>query len=264
MSQRLIQPGLSGMLHPHTHKPISPIGFRRNGQPIWPVLGAAPDDDTDTGGEDDKGDEGGDDDSDEEDESEDDEDDEKKKKKKKDDDEEEEEVVSKRKYDKLHGRMTAADRRASELQTKLDEMKNNADVPAEVKRELTEVKAALAEKDKTITGLTSARDNVLIKLEALTLKGAPVWENVEAALRLTDLEDVDVFDDGKVDKVALRAALKKTAKDHPYLVKKLEPKGDSGNETDASTATPMNRRKGKPQTADREALASRFPVLRQG
>jgi HK97 family phage major capsid protein len=30
--------------HPHTGKLLGPIGYRRNGSPIWPILGASPDD----------------------------------------------------------------------------------------------------------------------------------------------------------------------------------------------------------------------------
>jgi hypothetical protein len=31
------------LLHPLTGQPITPAGYRRNGDPIWPILGAAPD-----------------------------------------------------------------------------------------------------------------------------------------------------------------------------------------------------------------------------
>jgi hypothetical protein len=43
------------LTHPHTGAPILPLGYRRNGAPIWPILGASPDDEggadsgTDTG-----------------------------------------------------------------------------------------------------------------------------------------------------------------------------------------------------------------------
>jgi len=43
------------LTHPHTGAPIRPLGFRRNGAPIWPILGASPDDeggDEDTAGDD--------------------------------------------------------------------------------------------------------------------------------------------------------------------------------------------------------------------
>lgn len=31
-------------VHPHTGRPIVPLGYRRNGAPIWPILGASEDD----------------------------------------------------------------------------------------------------------------------------------------------------------------------------------------------------------------------------
>jgi hypothetical protein len=62
------------LLHPHTGDPIAPLGFRRDGRPILPILGAGPDDDID----DEIDDEGGEDehDEDEHDEEDEDEDDE--------------------------------------------------------------------------------------------------------------------------------------------------------------------------------------------
>jgi hypothetical protein len=257
MSQRLIQPGLSALAG-------TIIGYRKNGLPIHLAAGGSGDGEGE-GGDDSTGDEGGGDDSDEE-ESDDEDDKDKKSKKSKDDDEDdEEEVVSKRKLDKALERMKAADRRSSELQAKLDELKDAAKVPDEIKRELAEVKAVLAEKDKAIETITKARNASTIKLAALTIKGAPDWENVEAALRLTDLEDVDVEDDGTVDKRALKAALKKTALEHPYLVKKpaKDTTDTSGAGTGGGTGSTMNKRTGKPQAADRATLATRFPVLNQ-
>jgi hypothetical protein len=60
------------LLHPHTGDPIAPLGFRRDGRPILPILGAGPDDDIDNE-IDEEGDEEGDEDEDEDDEDEDDE-----------------------------------------------------------------------------------------------------------------------------------------------------------------------------------------------
>jgi hypothetical protein len=47
------------LIHPHTGEPIQALGVRRNGDPIWPQLGAAPNDEDDTGGDDDQGDDDG-------------------------------------------------------------------------------------------------------------------------------------------------------------------------------------------------------------
>jgi len=52
----------TSLTHPRTGALLEPVGFRANGDPIWPILGAAEDDDADEGGDD----EGEDDDSDDE------------------------------------------------------------------------------------------------------------------------------------------------------------------------------------------------------
>jgi hypothetical protein len=44
------------LLHPRTGLPLRAVGLRRDGRPIWPVLGAAPDDDDDDDGDGDKDD----------------------------------------------------------------------------------------------------------------------------------------------------------------------------------------------------------------
>jgi hypothetical protein len=50
------------MIHPHTGKPLEALGVRRNGRPIWPIMGASEDDDAgDDGDAGDEGDAGGDD-----------------------------------------------------------------------------------------------------------------------------------------------------------------------------------------------------------
>ena len=38
-------------IHPHTGQPLVPVGYRRNGAPIWPILGASEDDGAGESGE---------------------------------------------------------------------------------------------------------------------------------------------------------------------------------------------------------------------
>jgi copper chaperone CopZ len=192
------------------------------------------------------------------------EDDTKDTKNKKDTKDDDEEVVPKWKYDKLHKRMQAADTNASTLRKQLDELKANADVPAEVKKELEEVKGKVAsveaERDKHV----EANRVLTIKLASLTMKGLPKWANADTALKLADLSDVDISDDGKVDSRALKAALNALAKEHPYLVAK-EDKGDTGNESGAGSASKMNgKRTGQRDAPNKETLAKRFPALSRG
>lgn len=194
----------------------------------------------------------------------------KKKDKKKKDDDEDEETVPKWKYDRLHTRMQAADRNATDLRKQLDDLKKSADVPAEVKRELDEIKAKVGTIEKERDDIATDRDKLRIRLAAVTMTGdgIPEWEDVETALQLADLTDVEVSDTGKVDKRALRSALRSLAKEKPYLVKKKPKKDSDGtddNESGSSASTKMNgRRKGERSDApSREQLASRFPALQR-
>lgn len=56
MRSTLIHPW---MIHPRTGAPLEAVGVRKNGRPIWPIMGAAEDDEDDAGGDED--DAGGDD-----------------------------------------------------------------------------------------------------------------------------------------------------------------------------------------------------------
>lgn len=189
------------------------------------------------------------------------------KKDKKDDKDDDEEVVPKWKLEKLHKRMTAADQRASALQKELDTLKSSKDINADVKRELDEIKSKVstveAERDK----IAGERDDMRIKLAFTTLDaGVGEWVDVDTALKLVDVSDVDISDDGKVDKRALKSAMKALAKEKPYLLKPKSTKDDAqgeGNENGGGgSANPMNgRRKGSKNAPDAEALKSRFPAL---
>lgn len=256
MSQRLIKPGLR---HPHTGELVRAIGYRRNGTPIWPVLGASPDDEGDGGG--DGGDEdGGDDEGDgEEDGADDASDDSKGKSGKKDDDEE---TVPKwrldrlqEKFDKTHLRMTNADRRRAEVEKLMQESK---DVNPELRKELEAIKAEHGP-------VKAERDQLRMQVAFLT-SNTIKWKDAEAALKLADLSEVEFDDNGRVDKRALKAALNDLAKAKPWLVdtdgtKDTGGDTDNGNTTKVGTAAKNGRRKGEKDTSGREALAKRFPVL---
>jgi hypothetical protein len=250
MSQRLIKPGLR---HPHTGALVTALGYKRNGDPIWPVMGAAPDDDGDPGGDDTPPD---DDDAADADDDEGDDDTKTKKSKGKKDDDDDEETVPKWKLDKAHTRMTAADRRASDLQKQLDELKATKDLNPEVKREIEELRAKL-------TPVTEERDKLRIHVAFLTTNTIK-WRDPEAALKLADLSEVEFDDKGKIDKRALKAALKDLAASKPFLVNVDDEDGDTKDKDTPPTTTPANgKRKGTKSTPDRATQAKRFPVLNQ-
>lgn len=280
MSQRLIQPGLAALTHPRTGNRIVPLGYRRDGSAIWPVLGASPDDDSDTDPtppDDDDDDDSDDDDSDDDDSEDDDEDDPKDKKNKgkgkkkpkhaKDDDEDEDDeaVYTESEMKAVRDRMKAADRRSSDLEARLKKLENKGKKPEEIASdEKREADARAKRNADHARGL--ALENAFLKVN--TVK----WEDADDALavaqRLGLLEDVQ-DDDGKVDRKALGRALKQLARRKPHLVKKArghdEDDADDKNDGQGPDETPpprMNgKRKGRKETTDRAELARTFPAL---
>jgi hypothetical protein len=251
MSQRLIKPGLR---HPHTGALIQALGYKRNGDPIWPVLGAAPDDDGDPGGDDTPPD---DDDADDADDDEGDDDSKPSKKPKKTgSDDDDDETVPKWKLDKLDRRMRAADQRASSLQKELDDLRATKDITPEIKREIEELRAKVGPLEKD-------RDQLRLHVAFLT-NNTIKWKDPEAALKLADLSEVEFDDKGRVDKRALKAALKDLAASKAYLVADEDEDDKDTKDTTPPTTTPSNgKRKGAKTTPDRASLAQRFPVLNQ-
>jgi hypothetical protein len=177
-----------------------------------------------------------------------------------DTDEDDKPKYSAREYDKLKRRLAASDKRQGALQKQLDELKAGkaGELDKAVKAEIDELKpkaAKLADQNKAM--------RLQLAFLSTPIKGV-VWEDADAAMRLVDLSDVDIDEEtGEIDKRDLAAAMRRLAKDKPYLVKKAKDDDKDDDEPeDKSSGAPMNRRtkktKGKP---DRAALAKRFPVL---
>jgi hypothetical protein len=266
MSLGLIKPGigsanLAGKLHPKTKEELQPIGYV-NGKAVWPVIGAASDDEDDpdfTG-------EGGSDDDEEDDEE--DEDDKSKRstsgkgKHSKDDDDEDEEEEDKRptrperQAARYRVQLREAEKREAALAQRLKAIEDKDKAPDEIaerdKSEAERKAAALAEKNRSLT-----IENAFFKANDVN------WVDPADALRLVDLDDVEVDDDGTVDTKALRSALRDLAKRKPHLVKpKPRAEDDDSDDDQGSSAPRMNgRRKGAGKTPSREDLAKRFPVL---
>lgn len=279
MSLGLIKPGmrsasLAGKIHPKTGKPLKPIGYLKDGTVLWPVLGAAPDDPNDpkyTGENDDD-----DDDEDEEESEEDDEDKSKRDKGKRkdkgssDDDEEDEEDEEKltrpeRQAARYRTRLREQERQNKELRDRLKALEDKDKKPDEiVSRDLTEAESKL---DKmTATNRQLLLENAFFRANTVD------WVDPADVLRLIDLEDVDVDEDGTVDARGLRAALKDLAKRKPHLVKQAKSNGSASDDDDdeeeeeerprRSARSANGQRKGSKGTSNKDALAKKFPVLR--
>lgn len=288
MSLRLTNPGTpAAMVYPAKHsmagQPIEPIGYLRDGSPVWPMFGAAPDDeDPDdpsfTGEDDDTEDDDDSDDDDEKlpkgkrkrrvrkpnrprDDADDDEDD--------DDDEDEDDELPPR---------ARASRQAMRYRRELrDTQKLLADMRKELKgyrdkdKKPEELSAEeLAEAKEKATRLAARQERLALE-NAFLRSNLIDWVDPDDALRLVDLSDVDVDEDGTVDRRALRAALKDLAKRKPHLVKKAKVSDQDDDEDDdtddddeprSTRPARMNgRRKGERKNSSKQDLASRFPVL---
>jgi hypothetical protein len=97
--------------------------------------------------------------------------------------------------------------------------------------------------------------------EAMALNLDP--KRMRAIIKVMDMEDVEVDDDGEV--TGVHEALETIAKDYPeWVIKpsgKDDEEGDDKDETSGSSSgKPFNRKKGS-KGIDREALAQRFPAL---
>lgn len=271
MDLRSIKPGLAAVshplfsIHPKTGEMVTPLGYGKDGNPWWPVMGGAPDDDDDSGESDDEDSEDDDSEEDEpneEEDSDDSDDDAPKKKGDKDAKIKALEEEKQRHYNKAKKEKDRADKLEAELKALRDKS-----LKPEEREERDKIEQSKKEKE--------AADRVAkLNLENAFLRANEIeWVKPEQALAILLADDdyeVEFDDDGKVDRKSLRAELKRLAKANPHLVKpKAGPKdeGDDDADEDGSapraTASKMNgTRKGKRSTGkSREELAKKFPAL---
>jgi hypothetical protein len=270
MSLRLTKPGmrsanLVGRIHPKTGESLEPIGYLRDGTAVWPVLGAASDDPDDPDFQDPA------DDPDEDDDDEEDDDEDKSKSKKKtspkkttkdDEDEDDKPTRPERQAARYRVALREEQKKTADLAARLQAIEDKDKKPDEiVQREATEAKERAAK----LADKVRSQNLRLAFYESNTIE----WADPADALKLVDLDEVDVDEDGNVDAKALRLALKDLAKRKPHLVKKPKaaPEDDDDDEEDDDeeprskrTAPPMNRRKTR-KAPTRAELAKKFPVL---
>lgn len=167
------------------------------------------------------------------------------------DDEDEEEkprTYTAAEMEALRKRMKAADKHRSKVEAQLRELMDKDLKPDEkTSKELSE----LRERDAKNT----AALNSLRLQNAFLASNRYNWHDPEDAMSLADLSNVEIDEDGTVDRKALAAALKDLATRKPHLVKR-------DTTSDQGSGDKMNsKRKGQGQKADRAELVKRFPVL---
>lgn len=160
-------------------------------------------------------------------------------------------TVSAEELERQRERTRAADQRASKLEAELKQIRDK-DLPEaeKIKRDLEE---ANTEREKLREDLKANR------LETAFLKDNKYkWKNPSTALKLADLANVEVEDDGKV--TGLTAALDALAKAEPYL---LDTETGDGNQRQGATgATGTGGRQTNQTGADLKKAAIRIPALR--
>ena len=108
-------------------------------------------------------------------------------------------------------------------------------------------------------------EDLLIRLEFMQ-DTQYTWKNPKAALRLLDLSDVEITEDGEVE--GLDDAIKALAKSDPYLLADKADKDDEDEDDDEDdkprrrTGTPPSskRKKGQPNA---DKLRQKYPALRR-
>lgn len=168
-------------------------------------------------------------------------------------------AVSREDYEKLQARLQAADRRASENEAALKQLRDK-DMPEmqKLQRDLTEAQNALKE--------LQAANSALVVENAFLQDNDYDWHSPAAALRLLDRSKVTVDDQGSV--AGMKDALKALATANPFMLKPKAADADGG--TGAATSPPPGTSPANgginPQTGsktDVKAAASRFPAMRQ-
>jgi hypothetical protein len=245
------------LLDPRTGKPLQALGIIRN-RVVWPTLGAAEteggegdesaDDptDTDTDAEAEEGSGG--------------------ESKKPGEKAKSQETVSLARFRKLERHLSEADKKRTAAETELAKLRDK-DLPAVEKAERDRAEA-VTRAEKAEASRTELARKYAFLLETQRQKVA--WKNPAAALRLADLEELEVDDKGKVD--GIEELVKNLVSEHTYLVEKASIEEEGGDGEDGKTksrpksGSPVgSRAKGKPAegTFSDEDLRKRFPALRR-
>lgn len=156
--------------------------------------------------------------------------------------------VSREEFDAVRARMQAADQRASKAEADLKQLRDK-DLP-----EADKLKRDFEESQKRVTDLQATNQKLALQV-AFLKDNTYTWHNPENALKLADLSQVTVEEDGSVS--GLKEALKALATNNDYLLKKEA--ASTQETTPAGTATGNNGgNAGKPSS---KGLAARLPAL---
>lgn len=237
----LVKPKL---YHPITGVELLPLMHRTDGRPVWPVLGAAEDDDDDS---EDSGEEDSDDDTDTSGE-----DGESSEKAGKGKAPSEADLARAEAFKAREGKRKA-EKAAADALAKLQEIQDKDKSELEIaNRELASLKERIPELEGTVRDLRIHN--------AFLASNKYSWHNPDRALRIADLKDVEIGEDGDVS--GLDKALDSLAKSDPYLIKPADDEGDGETGKAPSGASFNGKRQGKTDRT-RDELVKKYPALRR-
>lgn len=157
-------------------------------------------------------------------------------------------------------RMRAADRaksmaekRAAELEAKLREYEDKD--KSELERAQRDAEEFKAKAEAAEQNLKRERVN-----NAFLMNNKFAWHNAERALSLLDLSEVVISEDGKV--TGLDKAIEALAKSDPYLLVPEDGNTKGADLPPSGQPVGGGAKSGKP-TTDREKLLSKYPALRR-
>jgi hypothetical protein len=156
--------------------------------------------------------------------------------------------VDRTELDQVLTRMRAADQRATKAEQELRQIRDK-DLP-----EAEKLKRDYADAQTQVEKLQTANTELALKVAFLS-DNTYAWHNPQRALKLVDLSQLEIGEDGTVR--GLKDALKALATSDPYLIKK---EVTETNSAPAGTAPGNNGASGnaKPST---KSLAARIPAL---
>lgn len=149
-------------------------------------------------------------------------------------------------------RMKAADQRAAAAERALQEIRDKD------KPELERAQNKVKELEPQLEAATSTIRDLRLRVAFLS-DNTYTWHDPEDALRLVDMDGVEIDDDGKVS--GLKNALKALATNKKHLVK-IESKDDD-DEPEPSGSQQNGKRKGEQKNSSREVLVKKYPALRR-
>jgi hypothetical protein len=150
----------------------------------------------------------------------------------------------------MRARMQAADRRASEREAELKQLRD---------KDLPEAEKLKRDYEETLTALATAREQnkTLAIGNAFSMENTHDWHDPKAALSMLDRSRLEVADDGSV--TGMKVALKALAESNPWM---LKPKADAGAASGPAVGVPPINGGGAPAGKNTQDMKARFPGLR--